>query len=152
MILIKRRPGPLSAAVFLVFSVGSAAALAACGGDDEPPASADLGADGPVGDAGRVCASAADCDDHVYCNGAELCAPTSAGARADGCVSMLAPACPSGETCNEDLDTCQTSCAVARDADGDGHVSSACVGGDDCDDTDATRFAGATRRACAHAD
>ena len=35
-------------------------------------------------------------------------------------------------------------CASGGDADGDGSVSSACTGGDDCDDTDAARYPGAT--------
>lgn len=35
-------------------------------------------------------------------------------------------------------------CTAGGDGDGDGHVSSACTGGDDCDDADATRYPGAT--------
>jgi|GEM_PF-3293460 len=114
-------------------------ALAACGDDDDSSAN-DLGTDAATADAGASCTSDAQCDDDVFCNGVERCTPTAAGADADGCVVATMPACAASETCSEALDVCQTVCDTAPDADGDGYVSAACVGGDDCDDSDAERF------------
>jgi hypothetical protein len=126
-------------------------ALAACGDDDDtPPApdagvdlGVDLGVDAGGPDLGNSCASASECDDGVFCNGAERCAPGTTGADARGCVAASAPACMPTQTCDEAADTCITECAVARDADGDGAEAIAC-GGDDCDDANPARYPGAT--------
>ena len=83
-----------------------------CGDDDGVPI--DGGAD-------AGCTSAAQCDDGMFCNGAETCE-----------VGVCMPGAPPCEgTCDEVLG-CTDGCP---DADGDGHEDAAC-GGDDCDDTD----------------
>ncbi|MBK7777969.1 MAG: hypothetical protein IPI43_28295 [Sandaracinaceae bacterium] len=86
-----------------------------------------------------LCTANTDCDDGVFCNGAERCMPSSTAAGADGCVVGVAP-CIANMTCDEAADTCGTACTDG-DMDGDGHDAVAC-GGDDCDDTDADRFPG----------
>ncbi|MBO6935991.1 MAG: putative metal-binding motif-containing protein [Deltaproteobacteria bacterium] len=91
--------------------------LVGCG-DDGPPA--------PDGGADGGCAVDSDCDDGIFCNGAELC-------TASRCESA-APACGDGERCDEDLDRCVSDCENP-DMDGDGHDAVEC-GGDDCDDGD----------------
>jgi hypothetical protein len=96
----------------------------------------DVAADVPDG---PTCAADADCDDHVYCNGAERCMPGTTHADARGCVPGTTP-CMTGQPCDEVHQVCGGSCAMA-DADGDGHRATAC-GGDDCDDNDAHRFPG----------
>ncbi|MCB9618133.1 MAG: hypothetical protein H6721_28240 [Sandaracinus sp.] len=102
-----------------------------CGGDDAPP----------TGDGGTpfVCASDTDCDDGLFCNGVETCAPGE-GADGRGCVAGTPP-CLESQRCLADEGRCVTSCAVEPDADGDG-VDAAECGGADCDDTDPDRFPG----------
>jgi hypothetical protein len=90
-------------------------------------------------DAG-VCASNADCDDGIFCNGDELCIAIDPRANAQGCVRPLPIRCHGGLDCNESADVCEVHCA-APDADGDGHRSIACDG-DDCDDHDANSYPG----------
>ncbi|NOY90804.1 MAG: hypothetical protein GXP55_06290 [Deltaproteobacteria bacterium] len=124
-------------------------ALAACGGGgggDSDAGDADVAdseiADGDTEDADAGCSLDEDCDDGLYCNGPERCAPDDPTADTRGCAP--APdACLEGQTCDEDTDLCLTECDVSGDADGDGHDSIDC-GGDDCDDADASRFPGAT--------
>ena len=101
-----------------------------CGDDDAPSG------DGAVP---FMCASDVDCDDGLFCNGVETCAPGD-GADARGCVSS-APPCLDTQRCLADERRCVTSCAVAPDADGDGFDAIEC-GGADCDDTDTNRFPG----------
>jgi hypothetical protein len=48
-----------------------------------------------------ICATDADCDDHLNCNGHERCAPRSAGADARGCVKGWPVACPVNQVCTE---------------------------------------------------
>jgi hypothetical protein len=88
----------------------------------------------------KVCTAATQCDDGVFCNGAERCAPEDPFASAQGCVRGPA-ACGAGQVCGEAARQCTGTCTT--DADGDGHVAATC-GGDDCDDADATRYPGAT--------
>jgi hypothetical protein len=83
-------------------------------------------------DAALSCRADADCDDTLYCNGAERCAPGEPGASARGCVAGEPP-CEAGQRCLAMPRTCVPACDVADDADGDGFVASEC-GGDDCDD------------------
>ena len=120
--------------------------LAACGEDDgvmviDVDASVtDLGVDTRIDVDGRVtCTSDVECNDGLFCNGREMCAPASMMADARGCIPGDAP-CGLTETCDEAANECRTLCA---DLDGDGYDAVAC-GGDDCDDTDATRYPGAT--------
>jgi hypothetical protein len=47
------------------------------------------------------CSSDADCDDKRSCNGAERCAPRSAGADARGCVKGTPVVCPVNQVCGE---------------------------------------------------
>ena len=90
-----------------------------------------------------ICTSDAQCDNGVFCDGAELCAPASASAGETGCVSPTAGACLDDQVCNEAARSCETQCDVVDDADGDGVVAVEC-GGLDCDDADANRFPGNT--------
>jgi len=99
-----------------------------------------LGGSGPVdpGDAGPRCTSDEDCDDEIFCNGLELCAPDEEGALANGCL-VGTPPCGE-QPCLEEEDACELECP---DGDGDGQEDSAC-GGTDCDDSDRNVFLGAT--------
>ena len=107
-----------------------ALALASCGDDAAPS------------DARVLCADDEQCDDGVYCNGAEVCAPATEGANSFGCVGATLP-CLDAQRCDEADDRCAAICEVATDADGDGADATDC-GGDDCDDADASRYPGAT--------
>jgi hypothetical protein len=109
---------------FLSFAV-------ACSGGDAP---------GPDS-GGATCSTAADCDDDVFCNGSERCAPGDTEADARGCAPASAPPCALTQTCDEPSATCITECVVETDADGDGRDAISC-GGDDCDDSDARRAPG----------
>lgn len=88
------------------------------------------------------CQSNADCTDDVFCNGEEVCDPSSLDADDKGCVAAASP-CADDETCDEDTQACLTECDVKPDADGDGVDGIAC-GGTDCDDTNDTIYPGAT--------
>lgn len=72
------------------------------------------------------------CDDHLYCNGHEICA----GAR--GCVPGPVVTCEDGTACTIDhCDEAQKACLHApRDLDGDGDPDDHCVAKKDCDDLD----------------
>ncbi|MBK6580764.1 MAG: hypothetical protein IPG17_32370 [Sandaracinaceae bacterium] len=88
------------------------------------------------------CETPLDCDDGLFCNGAERCTPTSPDADERGCVSAAAP-CLTGQACLEAQLACETVCSETEDADDDGHRAMVC-GGDDCDDSDRVRFPGNT--------
>ena len=98
-----------------------------CVGCTSPPPASDGGVDAAAG-----CASHAECDDGVFCNGRERCA-------AGACVAASSP-CPTGTACDEAAGQCVLGCST--DADGDGSIALGC-GGDDCDDGDARRHPGA---------
>ncbi len=119
-------------------AMGLAIGLTACGdggADDAGPS--DAGED----DAGPSCAADPDCDDGVYCNGAETC-------DMGRCVSGPAVSCDDGIACT--LDICDEGLAGCRstppDEDGDGVGDIECLGSDgrplgmDCDDADPNRF------------
>src|SRR5687767_4606357 len=85
-------------------------ALSACR-EDEPstadvdasvPAPTDAQASDASGD--PRCTEDADCDDALYCNGAERCDPAHPSAGADGCVAGVDPC--AGTRCDDDLDEC----------------------------------------------
>ncbi|MCA9574959.1 MAG: putative metal-binding motif-containing protein [Sandaracinaceae bacterium] len=116
----------------LIGVVGLGLAVAGCGGDLTPP-----------GDAGGTCASPSDCDDGLFCNGAEQCAPGDPNAGADGCVAGTPPCAVA--SCDETGGRCDTTDCTTPDVDGDGYDSVAC-GGSDCDDDDADRNPGAPER------
>ncbi|MBX3246188.1 MAG: putative metal-binding motif-containing protein [Myxococcales bacterium] len=111
--------------------------LLACGGDDGPP-DVDGGADASP----ALCTSDVSCDDAVYCNGVERCAPAAATADARGCIAGTPP-CPTGVRCLEAQARCETDCDTQPDADGDGYAAVEC-GGEDCDDSDPSIHPGAT--------
>jgi hypothetical protein len=98
------------------------------------------------------CMTNADCDDGIFCNGAERCAGNERGrlrgllnplrrtspgvcrsAKFAACVSPGAPL----QRCDERRRDCVpiVACTVNRDQDGDGSASAEC-GGDDCNDFD----------------
>ncbi len=90
------------------------------------------------------CTRSEDCDDGVYCNGAEMCVGRV-------CRAGAAPSCDDGITCTIDrCDESRQACvSSAADDDGDGHLDATCLDsvgdalGDDCDDADSTRYPGA---------
>ncbi|MFK7986362.1 MAG: putative metal-binding motif-containing protein [Sandaracinaceae bacterium] len=88
-----------------------------------------------------LCADDMACDDGLFCNGMETCAPDNEAADATGCVRSEPP-CFAGQRCSETMMACESNCAVAPDADGDGVDALEC-GGADCDDTNPRRFPGA---------
>ena len=99
----------------------------------------DGGSDGDADhDSGPPCAQDEDCDDGVFCNGAERCDPTAVGADVRGCDSGL-PRCLDGQHCEESERACLTDCDLNSDADGDGASAINC-GGHDCDDSDTRRY------------
>lgn len=96
----------------------------------------------PPADGGAVvCTSDAQCDDAVFCNGQEFCAPGNPSANAFGCVLPNADPCVNPCTCNEPSGSCEGGGCAGVDIDGDGHFSIG-TGGDDCDDNDSNRFPG----------
>jgi len=125
------------------FAFVLAVSLTACGGDETPPLGVDASIDGGGAvdfgsvDGRIVCTSDVSCNDGLFCNGREMCAPASPMADVNGCVPGDDP-CSAGETCDETENDCRVTC---EDIDGDGHDAVAC-GGDDCDDADASRFPG----------
>ncbi|NOY90042.1 MAG: hypothetical protein GXP55_02450 [Deltaproteobacteria bacterium] len=118
------------AALFLALS-----ALTACGGGSPPTEDASTDAAPRA-----LCTADSECDDGLFCNGPELCAPDDPRADVDGCAPGNDP-CLTGQRCDEAEALCRSVCSVIADADGDGHDAIAC-GGDDCDDTSAERFPG----------
>jgi alpha-tubulin suppressor-like RCC1 family protein len=117
---------------------------AACEAADESDAGVDAGVEtsDAAADAGMPCASDLECDDAVFCNGEERCAPADPGADADGCVAGAAP-CEA--SCDELGARCLPEGCETFDADGDGLASIAC-GGLDCDDSDPDRHPGNPER------
>lgn len=126
--------------------VAVAVGLVAC---DTPPRAAD---DAAIADTGRApaCRADVDCDDALFCNGAEHCDPSSPRANLFGCVGEVPP-CSDGRVCDEDARRCQTACERSPDADGDGHAAREC-GGLDCDDGEALVHPGALERCDARDD
>ncbi len=86
----------------------------------------------------RLCANNLECDDRLFCNGAEVCMPGAAGADYRGCVAAPRGPCATNQVCNEAQAQCVSTCP---DADRDGHFDYRC-GGDDCDDSDPNRYPG----------
>ncbi|MCA9577930.1 MAG: hypothetical protein KC668_20990 [Myxococcales bacterium] len=130
-----RRLAPPSLVLAALLAAGTL--NAGCGGGTPPPTGEDAGM--VVDDR---CEANVDCDDGVFCNGTERCAPANMEADARGCVAATPP-CLTGQTCSEAALTCRTTCSETEDADGDGHRAMVC-GGDDCDDSDAARYPGNT--------
>ncbi len=90
------------------------------------------GVDAPLpADGGPPCTSDVDCDDGIFCNGAEVCLSTR-------CMTAAPIFCDDGLACTVDrCDEMGRTCTFEPrmvDADGDGSLDIAC-GGDDCDDT-----------------
>ena len=106
--------------------------------DEDPESSSSEGGAGGT-DQADTCGRHADCDDRIFCNGPERCAPDARDADAAGCIEGDEP-CGAG-LCDEKASACTSDCSQENDADDDGFVASAC-GGDDCDDTDPERFPG----------
>ncbi|MFO0685431.1 MAG: putative metal-binding motif-containing protein [Sandaracinus sp.] len=107
------------------------------------PTDVDGGSDGGPPIDAPECSTATDCDDGLFCNGAESC-------TAGRCVAGAPQRCDDGisctvDACSEELRTCLHR---APDTDGDGSGDASCLDetgtalGDDCDDTDGNRFPG----------
>ncbi|MCB9627180.1 MAG: hypothetical protein H6725_07390 [Sandaracinaceae bacterium] len=111
--------------------------VSGCGGGAPPVTVEDAGVPSD-----NMCERNLDCDDGLFCNGAERCAPANSSADERGCVVAEAP-CLQGQTCIEASLSCRTTCSETEDADDDGHRAMVC-GGDDCDDSDSGRFPGNT--------
>src|SRR5687768_14728227 len=127
--------------------------LAGCGGDDGPAPREDAGFDAsfvPDGLPPGTCRADEECDDDVFCNGPERCAPADPAADAAGCLRGTPPDCDDGEVCT--TDACSDELRACRhtppDLDADGHGDARCENaggaplGDDCDDGDARAFPG----------
>ncbi|MCB9620754.1 MAG: putative metal-binding motif-containing protein [Sandaracinus sp.] len=112
------------------------ASLLACGDDD-------ASTDAATSDALVACRVDADCDDGVFCNGAERCGGSSI-LDERGCAAS-SPPCREGQLCDETADRCRTDCTISADADGDGVAAEEC-GGEDCDDSNADRSPRLTER------
>jgi Putative metal-binding motif len=98
---------------------------------------------GAGGEAPAVeCVRDSDCSDGLACNGEETCDQGSCTPGVSPCAN------PDSEHCDAVCVELKgaASCSVrGQDQDGDGHFASTCVTspGDDCDDSDATIYAGA---------
>ena len=120
-----RQTGTLSLMALL-----ASLALSGCG-DDAPVPMTDAGFDAS---GGAQCAADTACDDGLYCNGIERCAPASALANARGCIVGSLPCITA--SCDETADVCGPACV---DDDGDGVTTCEL----DCDDANAERYPGA---------
>ncbi len=85
------------------------------------------------------CTLDSQCDNALFCDGVERCAPEEPFASARGCVRAAPPCGPVASDCNEVTNVCQ----CETDADGDGVKSLAC-GGTDCNDADARVYPSAS--------
>lgn len=81
----------------LLVSAALLGALLSCGPTSMPP-----------------CTSDQQCQDGLFCNGTERCAPGGPGADAKGCVSSVFT-CPSGLFCSERLQACRAMCTTDAD-------------------------------------
>ncbi|MCA9576018.1 MAG: hypothetical protein KC668_11310 [Myxococcales bacterium] len=132
--MLKRAGGPSVAFFLSLVWLG-------CGGSSDP-GGMDLGSDANVApDMATACTQSSECDDGLFCNGAETCVDQQ-------CVAGTPVACDDGiactvDRCSEDARACQSD---APDVDGDGHRDASCLDGqgtplgDDCDDDDINRF------------
>lgn len=86
------------------------------------------------------CTTDADCEDNDVCTGKEICHPTS-----KTCLSGTPLACDDTNVCTENKCDPAGGCFYPLiDADTDGHAATSLGScGDDCDDNDATIYAGA---------
>jgi len=90
------------------------------------------------------CESTEQCDDGLFCNGDEVC-------EAGRCAPGTPLNCDDGIDCTVDqCDESRNACdSAAPDRDQDGHADATCLDndeqplGDDCDDSDSTRYPGA---------
>jgi len=131
-----------------LFAVLLVLTVSACDSTDPEDAGTDAGSDAAVmldGDTG-LCAMDLECgDQRLFCV-RHRCMPGAPGANAMGCVEV--PACPVGQSCDEDADACgvpewctagMDGCSAPGDCDGDGAEAIEC-GGNDCADDDAGRY------------
>ncbi len=138
----------------------SVVAMVACGGGGTSPSMGDAAAprDAAVSDVAAMdrpttaCRVDRDCDDNIYCNGAEVCAgPGAPGVDARGCRVGPLP-CPTGVSCSEMARSCSTGGCVDADRDGQRVRSATACPGDplalDCDDSDPDRYTRTTGEIC----
>ena len=99
-----------------------------------------LGAAGCIPTPPDTCVTAADCERGAMCVGEWSCQPEF------GCQFVSLRDCSDTEPCTADsCDEARGGCVHdAPDADGDDHADITCIGGDDCDDTDAAIYPGAS--------
>lgn len=138
---ITGRRGEVTLALWLLLGCTSASTVNVTSDLGREDTAMDGGARGP-----ERCAANQDCDDGLFCNGAEQCDPSEPSADSHGCLGGRSP-CASMQACNEAMDRCVSNCDRTPDADRDGHDAREC-GGDDCDDGDPNRFPGAGREVC----
>lgn len=121
--------------LFVALMVGC---LAGCENAEEGlRADAAMGMPSVDGAAPPRCLAHADCDDGLFCNGLERCAPNARGADVRGCIAGTERRCANNAGCTEAMGgACDARCP---DADGDGYASATC-GGLDCDDRDGNRY------------
>ncbi len=127
--------------------------LAACSSGPEPvigpdaarvtrPRDASVDASGDAGPA-ISCTSNDECDDGIFCNGAETCTAAVCAAGIATCDDGIACTV---DACSVDTDVCTH---VAPDMDGDGFGDANCLDrrgvptGEDCDDANERRYPGA---------
>lgn len=126
----------------VLFLTGALATLGGCG-DKTTVVQEVVSPDAGVVVERVQCASDADCDNGLFCDGPETC-------RAGVCGAGAAPVCDDGVECTRDRCSEATRACVytAADADADGHADANCqdadgvILGDDCDDGDPGRFPG----------
>ncbi|MEE9295166.1 MAG: hypothetical protein V3W34_09445 [Phycisphaerae bacterium] len=102
--------------------------------------SEDVNANGIPDECEQPCTDDADCDDGLFCNGAETCDPTDPDADPDGCVGGTPPSCDDEVGCTDD--SCDPTAnggtgACANDPnDGDCDNDRFCDGVETCDAID----------------
>jgi len=115
----------------LILLAPSGLTFSACGGSDNPP-TPDASSDARLPDgATPQCRGDVECDDGLFCNGAETCDPANAAANTMGCVLGALVDCIDGvdctaDSCDEERRACRHD---APDNDGDGHAAVTCVDG-----------------------
>jgi hypothetical protein len=138
----RRLASALSMTFLLVLAAGCGGNESESGAEDQDSSPSGSGGEDSIGE---LCKVDADCDNGVFCDGKESCSPKSKSADASGCVAGAEVECVASAGCESTCSEKRAKCvATATDEDGDGHESAECeeAPGDDCDDSDDTRYPG----------